>query len=211
MAQRNCTVAFVTAKGGSGKSTLACCLAAELTKRKRRVTLIDADPQGGMSGWHAAGGPLQAVPLITDASQRVTETAREAAKASTVLVDAAGFATSTTVAVLEAADLVIIPCRASGLDALRTIETAKLASDVAKARRKRVPVIVVLNAVTHAAIVPHIRAELEAAGIKVATTEIGQRTAFAVAALNGTAPCWMGATAEKAAAEIAALADELKL
>jgi hypothetical protein len=29
--------------------------------------------------------------------------------------------------------------------------------------------------------------------------------------LNGTAPCWMGASAEKAAAEIAALASELDL
>jgi hypothetical protein len=31
------------------------------------------------------------------------------------------------------------------------------------------------------------------------------------AALDGTAPCWMGATTEKAANEIAALADKLKL
>ena len=211
MARTHCTVAFVTTKGGSGKSTLACCLAAELTHRARAVTLIDADPQGCMQGWHSAGGPLGDVPLIADAALTVTAAARDAARTSTVIMDAAGFATSTTVAVLEAADIVVIPCRASGLDALRAIETAKLAGDVAKARRKRIPIFIVLNAVTHAAIVPHIRAELTAAGLTVATTEIGQRTAFAVAALNGTAPCWMGASAEKAAAEIAALASELDL
>jgi len=211
LAQRNFTLAFANAKGGSGKSTLACCLAAELSHRGRQVTLIDADPQGGMSAWHAAGGPLKDLPIIADTSQRVNATAREAAASSTVVIDAAGFATSTLVAVLEAADIVLIPCRPSALDAMRAIETARMATEVARARRKRVPVLIVLNAVTHAAIVPHIRAELEAAGVKVAATEIGQRTAFAVAALNGTAPCWMGSAAEKAAGEVSALADELDL
>jgi chromosome partitioning protein len=211
VAQRNCTVAFVTAKGGSGKSTLACCLAAELVNRNRRVTLIDADPQGGMTAWHGAGGPLQALTLIAESSQRITEIAREAAKTSTVIVDAAGFATSTTIAVLEAADLLVIPCRASGLDPVRAIEMVTMANEVAKAQRRKLPSLVVLNGVTHTAIVPHIRAELEAAGVTVAVTEIGQRTAYAVASLNGSAPCWMGSTAEAAAKEMAALAHELKL
>jgi cellulose biosynthesis protein BcsQ len=71
---------------------------------------------------------------------------------------------------------------------------------------------VALNGVVSgAAITPHIRAELEGAGAKVAAAEIRQRTAFAVAAINGTAPVWMGSSAQKAAAEIAALAKELNL
>ena len=205
-------VALANAKGGAGKSTLACCLAAELANRGQALTLIDADPSGGARAWHEAGGALQAaVAFITDPTQGVTATAREAAKRGTVIIDAAGFATSTLVAVLEAADIVLIPCRPSSLDAMRAIETARLANEVAQARRKRVPVRIVLNSVVRSAMAPHIRHELEAAGVRVAAQEIGQRTAFAVAANNGTAPCWMGANAIKAAEEIAGLANELDL
>jgi chromosome partitioning protein len=205
-------IAIANTKGGSGKSTLSCCLAAELVHRGQRVTLIDADPQGGTRAWHEAGGPLHNIPLIVEPGLGVTQAAKIAAAESVVLIDAAGARTKTLVGVLEAADLVLIPCRASALDAHRAVETAKEAHDVAKDRGKRVPVYIVLNAVLHAAaITPHIRSELEAAKVKVTKTEIGQRTAFAVAAINGSAPCWMGWTATQAAEEIAALADELEL
>jgi chromosome partitioning protein len=205
-------IAIANTKGGSGKSTLACCLAAELKQRGQQVTLIDADAQGGTKAWHEAGGPLHEIPLIVEPGLAVTQAAKIAAGESVVLIDAAGALTQTSVGVLEAADLVLIPCRASALDAMRALETVQLANTVAKARGKRLPVYVVLNAVLHAAsITPHIRAELEAAKVRVAKAEIGQRVAFAEAAINGTAPCWMGWSATQAAEEIAALADELGL
>lgn len=211
MANKNLTVAVANAKGGAGKSTITCCIAAELHQRGRLVKLIDADPLGGTKAWHDAGGRLSEIPLITEATERVTKTALEAARESTVLIDAAGFATTSLVAVLEAADLVLIPCRPSALDAFRAIETAQLADDVAKAARRRITVRTVLNGVNNAAIVPHIRAELEAAGLDVTKAQIGQRTAFAVAALTGSAPCWMGYSATQAAHDVAELVDELDI
>jgi hypothetical protein len=71
------------------------------------------------------------------------------------------------------------------------------------------PALVVLNATTRSAMTKHIRGELEAAGAPVARTEVANRAAFAAAAINGSAPCWMGAPARAAAANIAALTDEI--
>ena len=207
-------IAVTNTKGGAGKSTLACCLAAELVNRGQRVTLIDADPQGGTRAWHEVHGRLHEIPLIVEPGLGVTQAARIAAAESLVIIDAAGALTKTTIGVLEAADLVLIPCRASALDAIRATETANEALDVAKARGQRVPVYVILNAVNHStSITAHIRAELEARKMKVMKVEIGQRVAFAEAALHGSAPCWMGMgrDVKPAADEIAALVDELKL
>lgn len=206
-------IAVTNSKGGSGKSTLACCLAAELADRGHIVTLVDGDPQGGASAWHAANGRLsEAVRLVADPSTGVTRTAEQAAAGGLVVIDVAGFATQSMAAAIEAADLVLVPCRPSALDALRALETVQLARDIATAQARRKRVLVALNGVVAgAAITAHITRELTRGGAKVAHTEIHHRTAFAVAAINGTAPVWMGAAAKRAAAEIRALADELNI
>ena len=44
-------VALLNHKGGVGKTTLALHLAGEWARQGRRVTLIDADPQGSALDW----------------------------------------------------------------------------------------------------------------------------------------------------------------
>lgn len=199
-------LALANSKGGGGKSTLAACIAAELHRRKRPVTLVDADPQETLTRWHGNGGPLGALTLHTDATENSADWAKRQSKNSIVVVDSAGSATKTLAAILQVADVVLIPCRASPLDAEVAINTVALLQEH---QRREVAVGVVLNATGNTALVEHIRSELKAAGLSVMKTKIGQRVAFAEAQLHGSAPCWMGASANKASAEIKALTSEL--
>jgi len=213
-------LALASTKGGSGKSTLAACIAAELHHRGRNIALLDADPQQTLTAWvdadpqqtltswrdaGGAGRSLRDAVLHTDASE--TGAAWATRQQALVVVDTAGVATRTLATVLGAADVILIPCRASPLDAQGALATARLAEQYGK---PGAAIGAVLTAVTRIALVDHIRKALEDGGVSVMTSTIGLRVAFAEAALLGSAPCWMGGGAARAASEIAALIDELQ-
>jgi len=46
-------ITLASRKGGAGKSTLTAQLAAQAHAAGKRVTVIDADPQGSLSLWHS--------------------------------------------------------------------------------------------------------------------------------------------------------------
>lgn len=205
-------IALVSPKGGTGKTTLAACLAAEIHKRGKAVVLVDADPQGSLAEWHGdddSGRPLAAIPLIADPSEDVADKARQASAKSIVIVDTAGFANRTQVSVLEVADLVLIPCRPSAMDARGAMRAIEMVATVNRDRRRKARAAVIMNATTRASIVAHVRNVLVSDGAHVLGSEIGNRTVFAESELYGSAPAWMGRSAEKAAAEVAALATEI--
>jgi len=199
-------LALANSKGGGGKSTIAACIAAELHRRKKPVSMLDADPQETLTRWHGNAGPLGQIPIHTDATEAAAEWAERNSKDGILIIDSAGSATRTLAAILRVADVVLIPCRASPLDAEGAMNTMGLLQEY---RRTPVSVGVVLNATGRTVLVEHIRNELKAAGMSVMKTQIGQRIAFAEAQLHGSAPCWMGKSAQKASSEIKALTSEL--
>jgi chromosome partitioning protein len=205
----NPIIVLFAIKGGGGKSTLAACIAAQLMSKGVQVALVDADPQRSLTEWHGRGGPLAELPIVTDATERAAARAVELAKKATVVVDTPGFAAREQLALLTVADRVLIPCRPSALDARRALEALEMVATVNRTRRKKAQAVIVMNGASRSTVVGHIRNELVAGGARVLGSEVAQRTAYVEAELYGSAPCFMGRNAQKAADEIAAVTAEI--
>jgi chromosome partitioning protein len=115
-------ITFVTQKGGTGKTTLAASLGVAAEEAGERVYLIDLDPQGSLMGWgERRQAETPAVDQTTPDKLTAALTGLEKAGYSLVIIDTQGVDTAATSAAMRAADLAIIPARASVLD----IEAAK--------------------------------------------------------------------------------------
>ena len=170
------TIAILSQKGGTGKTTLTLHLAVASERAGRAAVVIDLDPQASAAGWKDS---RQAeTPVVAPVPPMRLPQALEAARvggAQLALIDTAPHATDAALAAAEAADLVLIPCRAGILD-LRAIGMTARAIKLAGK-----PAYVVLNAMPPRA--PNVLADAIAAvavhGLQVAPFTMQQRAAYA--------------------------------
>ena len=130
---------FVSQKGGTGKTTLSVTAAVSLYDRfapkGASIGFVDCDPQVQSSGWIE-----RAEPGIT-VSQAVTKRELELALNSLrtydfVIADCPGGDADANVALLVAADLVLVPLHPSGLDFdSTTVDMLGLVRECRKQRR----------------------------------------------------------------------------
>ncbi len=176
------TIALLSQKGGTGKTTLSLHLAVAAEMSGQRAVVIDLDPQASSAEWKDSR--QSDTPVVVSAPSTRLSQAVQAARdggADLALIDTAPHSGDAALAAAEAADLVLIPCRAGILD-LRAIGTTarvvKLAGKTA---------YVVLNAVPPRA--SHILADARAAvsvhGLEVAPIALRQRAAYAHALTAG--------------------------
>lgn len=196
-------------KGGAGKSTLAAHLAVALLLKKKKVALVDIDPQSTLAAWfearreslgEAAGGLI----FESVTGWRAAKTVETLARAADfVIVDSPPHAETDARVAVRAADLVVIPTQPSPPDVWATRPTLDLAE-----REKR-PAVLVLNRVPPRALLTDQMAEkLGDYKVRIAKARLGNRVAFAEAmALGLTAPEFKKSS--QAAREIRALATEL--
>lgn len=117
------TIAIISQKGGAGKTTLAISLAAAAERTGEVALIIDTDPQATACQWAAwrKGKPPE---VIDSAPPRLTEkiARAEAQGAGFIVIDTPPHADLAASKAVEAADLVLIPCRPSAFDlaAIRT-------------------------------------------------------------------------------------------
>lgn len=121
------TIAIISQKGGAGKTTLALHLAAAAENEGRTALVIDLDPQATASQW--AAWRKDAPPVVIDsAPPRLAAKIEQATErgAEFIVVDTPPHADSAASAAIEAADLVLVPCRPSAFDLAAIKTTASL-------------------------------------------------------------------------------------
>ena len=176
------TVAILSQKGGTGKTTMALHLAVGAEKAGQLAAVIDLDPQASAAGWKDS---RQAeTPVVVSVPATRLPQALEAARAGgahLALIDSAPHSGDVALAAAEAADLILVPCRAGILDLRAIGATAR----IVKLAGKRA--FVVLNAMPPRA--PNVLADARAAvavhGLEVSPVSLQQRAPFAHALTAG--------------------------
>ena len=182
-------VALLNQKGGVGKTTLALHLAGEWARRGKRVTLIDADPQGSALDWsqqRVREGGSRLFGVVGLARDTLHREAPELARgADHVVIDGPPRIAGLMRSALLAADLALIPVQPSPFDGWASAEMLSLIRE-ARIYRPELAARFVLNRCATRTVIARETAEtLADQDPPVLATTIGQRVAFADAARSG--------------------------
>jgi chromosome partitioning protein len=125
-------LAVLNRKGGVGKTTLAIHLGHACRLNGSRVLLVDADPQGSMRDWHAAGNGSGMDVIAADTPTALASIPTIKAAYDLVVIDGTAGIPMNAAAAVRVADNVLIPVQPSGLDLWATNEIV----GIVKSRRE---------------------------------------------------------------------------
>ncbi|WP_181197765.1 nucleotide-binding protein [Enhygromyxa salina] len=181
-------LALAGLKGGTGRTTLAVALAAEARARGRRTLLVDLDPRGDAHAWSLGAGSLAPTTLrLPGVAPGQAERLRGLAYGHDLTVIDTPTDPDALALVAEVAELMLVPCRPSPMDAWAAVDTVETCVCARSLANFRMQVAVVPNAVdprtTIGAALPN---DLRALGLPVLACSVARRVAHPEAMAHGS-------------------------
>lgn len=203
-------IATANSKGGVGKSTIAVHLALWLDAYGYKVVLADCDPQRSSSDWIKDAAPEMDTIVLGNSDEAIEVLPDLRKAANFVIVDGPAGLDEISRALLLRSDGVIVPCKASTLEARALARATKALRTVQEVREGKPLASIVLSMVGEQFVLTREMVEAAASlGFPVAETFIKQRQVYAKAPGQGAAVWSMGRVAKPAALEMDALFREL--
>lgn len=140
-------VVIASPKGGAGKSTAAVILATQFAHSGAPVTLLDCDPNKSIMIWAGKGKVPSGITVLGDVTESGIVRAIQHADVdgAIVIVDLEGVASRLVSRAISQADLVIIPMRATTLDAEVGVKALQLVKEEEEALDRSIRYAVVFT------------------------------------------------------------------
>jgi len=173
---------FANTKGGAGKTTAVLILASELIRRGNRVTILDADPRGWISRWHAIAGASSLISVASVNEETIeSATARAKKRGGYILIDLPSSHDALLAKAVGLADHVLVPVQGCAMDAKGGAEVLELLNELDQSCGVRIPHSVVLTRVNAAVTTRALHAAKEFLadrGIATLSTALAERAAY---------------------------------
>ncbi|MEM7552796.1 MAG: ParA family protein [Cyanobacteria bacterium P01_A01_bin.84] len=201
-------IAILNGKGGVGKTTTAINLAATFAEKKK-VLLVDADPQGSSSWWFGQGKKDMGFDLSSEINPQLLDSLRKIKGYDLVVVDTPpALQSDALAAVVKSADYLVLPTPPAPMDLTVLIETVKEAVTPAKTPHRVLLTKVDTRSLREALEAQNTLMEL---GIPACHAFIRIYKAHERAALEGVAITqWRGKNAKEAESDYRRVANELQ-
>lgn len=180
-------IALSSLKGGSGKTTLAVHLAHAIALSKKRVLLVDADPQGSAQGWAAAReekAPFTVIGMARNTLHR--DLPDLTADYDHIVIDSPPRVSQLARTAILAADLVLIPVQPSSYDIWAASETVELIGEARGFKPELKAAFIINRRIGKTLIGTDIEEALSEYDIPTLDSAIAQRVAFSEASAGYT-------------------------